>query len=136
MYAKKARSDMVIRDFLKVKQNDYDVYDKDYDMSVTCCDIYPLDEDQQEEYYYKVMDAVYGEVEVLDWQDDGCGATADWSGWIDSRKDKLTSFMDAHWGKRYSDDDFYEQWIREIHLYFAGYADEATYKMFYEEVLA
>lgn len=132
---RKVRNRMTIKDLIKSTERDYDVFDTEYDMSVTCCDIYPMTGEQEQEYYYKMIDRIYSEVEVI-LHDDDCDATADWTGWIDSRKDKLTSFMDAHWGRRYSDDDFYEQWIREIHLYFAGYADEKTYEMFYREVLA
>lgn len=126
---------MTLKELIESTEMDYDVYDTEYDMSITCCDIYPLEKEQEEEYYYKMIDKIYAEAEVIS-HDDSCVATVNWTGWIEDRKEKLTAFMNNHWGKRYSDDDFYEQWIREIHLYFAGYADEATYKMFYEEVLA
>ena len=126
---------MTLKELIESTEMDYDVYDTEYDMSITCCDIYPLEKEQEEEYYYKMIDKIYAEAEVIS-HDDSCVATANWTGWIEDRKEKLAAFVNNHWGKRYSDDDFYEQWIREIHLYFAGYADEATYKMFYEEVLA
>lgn len=127
---------MKIKDFILIKQDDYDVYDKDFDMSVTCCDIYPLDEEQEQEYYYKVMDKVYGQVELIDWGDKGCEAVADWSGWIVNNWGRLTAFMQKHWENQYEDpDDFTEQWIREIHLFFAGYANEEIYEKFYREVL-
>lgn len=127
---------MVIKDFLQIYQSDYDISDKDFDMIVCCVDIYPLNDRQQEEYFYKVMDAIYADVDILDWTDGSCEAVADWSGWIDRKKDKLTSFMKKHWERQYSDDDFTEQWIREIHLFFAGYGNEDIYERFYREVLS
>lgn len=134
---------MTLYDYLKMQNNGYlsvDTYDKDYDAVVTI-DVEIEDEGKKgilhddDENYYKFIFALLRVVEVISF--DRGNVICDWSGLVENNMTIFREFSKEHWNSQYEDDDeeFIYQWINELHMYYAGYVGESTYKAFREDVL-
>lgn len=120
---------MKIKEYLDTLPCDIDTYDKVFDAVVTCCQI--SDEEFKEEekgnfkYYYRFIKYIYENVDVIDPK----YAICNWAGFVEKNIDVFQKFMEEHWIHCYTDkDDFIYQWIKEIHLWLAGYSYENNYK--------
>lgn len=128
---------MKIWDLLLNNEKDYDVCDTELDISVCCVapDIYSeSDMEFADDFYYdKFAVMIYKAVDVLPDTENGCYVQAKWCDFIKRNKEKLRKFADENWYWVSKDEyGFIYQWIREIHLYLAGYADESSCKALFE----
>jgi hypothetical protein len=126
----KLRNNINLYDFLVLTDCDYDTYDTEYDNIITCVSIDGKPEDDYEKFYQEMCKKVevyhVGEYEL----------TVNWSDLIQRNLDKFKAFAKEHWRYAYEDDDdeLIYQWIKEIHLYFAGYVSEDFYEVLCEFV--
>ena len=121
---------MTLRELLELKQDDYDTFDTYFSGVVTCCHI---DKDEFKEnisdksadkYYYLFCKYIYDNVFVSDFAFNTC----DWTGFIQRHEEPLKQFMSEYWDTQYDNDcDFICEWIKEIHLWLAGYTTESSY---------
>ena len=130
---------MTLYELIKVTQEDYDVYDNEYDYSITVCYI---EEDDDNDDYDRFCNGIIKKVNVVKGIGDGCGLVADWSELIKRNMDKFKAFTKKHWHEdcQYEDDDeeFVYQWIIEIENYMIGLVSENFYKCliaFVEELI-
>ena len=114
---------MTLYDYIMFHKRDYDVYDKEYDIGVTAC------------YIGKVTDAYDGfckklmqKISVVETVNEYT-LVANWADLIKRNMSVFKSFTEEHWGDKYCNDEdtFIYQWIKEIHLYLAGYVSEDSY---------
>ncbi len=114
---------MTLYEFVNLHGEDYDVYDNEYDESVTVCYIDKI-RDGYDAFCAKIMK----KVSVVDTTYDD-EPIANWSELIHRNMPVFKSFTEEHWRRKYRDDmdEFVYQWIKEIHLYFAGYVSEDFY---------
>ena len=125
---------MTLYDFIKVADNDYDTYDNTYDAIVTVCS-FDKDDEQSEEYYEKFRIGIMKYVEVVK-AISGWEVICDWSGFIKNNITVFREFAEEHWIRQYEDEeDFIDQWIREIHYWLAGETSESVYKEFVENYM-
>lgn len=123
---------MTVYDFIKETGYDYDVYDDDFDTCVTCCD---CSDSEDEDNYYRFYSGIQKLVNVVENRKDWL--IADWSAMIRQNKPILEEYMYKNWKRDYEDeDDFIYEWIREFHLWGAGYTSENTYKDFVENYMS
>ena len=128
---------MTLYDYIKENPEDFDVWDDTYDMSVTVCaydDGEPDDENDLDDYD-KFCAEICKKVQLVEGKNypDDCELIADWTGMIMKNKEKFVQFSNLYWNQVYNDpDDFAYQWVKEIHLYFAGYVADSFYKTLYE----
>ena len=117
---------MKLYDFLKISDNDYDAYDDVYDISVTTCRIY--EDDNNDDYDNFCID-IMKKVDVVKVTSD-ITMICKWSDLIERNLEKFKAFTSENWEDQYEDDkdEFIYQWIKEIHLYMAGYVSEDYYK--------
>lgn len=121
---------MKLYDFLKMAEADYDTYDTIYDEGVTVCYI---EEDGKNDSYDKFcinimkkadMEKVNGNILIVNW-----------TKLIKDNMEKFRKFSKEHWRYEYeADDDFIYEWIKEIHMYMAGYVSEDFYDVLVEFV--
>lgn len=123
---------------------DFDTTDYAFDMTVTCCCVYPEDIEESSDYYDKVTLKLYELVEVVDETKYKIGSTwfhtpiCDWSGLIKRNYDLFYNFAKKHFNIFKDDidkDKLTEKWIHDIHYYLAGYTTERIYEEFYRDVL-
>lgn len=122
---------MTLYEWLRVEQNCIDTYDNVYDAFVTVD--YIEDDEYMEnpdsENYYKFCVEVVKKVNVV--KNSGDGLIVNWNELISNNMEKFRKFSSENWREdcQYKDDDneFVYQWIKEIHLYLAGYTDEDIY---------
>lgn len=123
---------MTIYDFLKQEKSDFDTYDTEYDVCVTCCE--PYDDDEQENYDV-FCECIYKHVELVK-KTGECSCIAKWTKFI---TDNLSVFRECANNMWYEgsvpkgDDSLVYKWINEIHLWLAGYVSESEYKEFMEK---
>ena len=114
---------MTLYEYLNLYGEDYDVYDEDYDECVT---VSFIDEicDGYDSFCAKMM----RKVSVVD-TDNNDNPIANWSELVRRNMPVFKSFTEEHWRRKYRNDmdEFIYQWIKEIHLYFAGYVSEDFY---------
>ena len=128
---------MKIWDMLLNYANDFDVYDTDFDVSVCCVapDIYSESDMEFADDFYsdKFAVMIYKAVDVIPESIHDFSATGKWSDFVRRNKEKLREWAERNWFYvPKSEDEFTYQWINEIHLYLAGYADESSYKALFE----
>lgn len=127
---------MKIKEYLDIRQNDVDTFDKTFEVIVTCCHI--TDEEFEEEIndaensfrnYFRFIKYIYENVDVVNTKNIIC----DWAGFVKEHYNALYKFMEEHWMHCYENkDDFIYQWIKEIHYYLAGYTTEENYNYILE----
>jgi hypothetical protein len=112
-------------DILNISEKDFDTYDTEFDTTVTVCWI-----DREKEDYDKFCNGITKKVNVI--KKVGDGLLVNWSDLIKRNMEKFRQFTQDNWSEncQYEDDEdeFVYQWIREIHLYMAGYVSERFYK--------
>ena len=120
---------MTLYELIKTTQEDYDTYDKEYDAEVTVCFIEEECDDCD-----KFCNGIIKKVNVV--KQNGCCLIVDWTKLIRDNMKKFRKFTNQHWGRKYKDDEdeFIYQWIKEIHLYMAGYVPEDFYTILVEFV--
>lgn len=114
---------MKLYDFMKLTETDYDTYDTVYDEGVTVCYI---EEDTENDNYDKFCINIMkkAEMEKLN----GDILIVNWTKLIKDNMEKFREFSMRHWAFEYEDeDDFIYEWIKEIHMYMAGYVSEDFY---------
>lgn len=116
---------ITLYDFLKVTQRDFDTYDTEYDTEVTVC--YIADEDVTDEYD-KFCTEIIKLVNVVR-QNGEYSLIVNWNDLIKCNMEKFKEFTEENWVFTYENDidEFIYQWIKEIHLYLAGYVSENFY---------
>lgn len=123
-----------VYDFVMLTKRDYDVYDIDYDTSVTVCYIDDPDED---DYYSKFCNNIMKKVKMVEYYNDCC-FTADWNYLIKSNIREFREFSKKNWAAifQYENDteEFVYQWIREIDSYMAGNVSDDFYETLVEFV--
>lgn len=119
---------MTLYELIKATQEDYDVYDSEYDYSVTVCYI---EENDDNDDYDRFCNGIIKKVNVISGIGED-GLTADWSELIKRNMGKFKAFTKKHWWSvcQYEDDEeeFIYQWIIEIHNYMTGLVSEDFYK--------
>lgn len=125
---------MKLRTYLNVLQSDIDTYDNTFEGVVTVCHI-PTEEFKKyinkpnnDVNYYRFCRFIYNNVDVI--STDADIVVCDWTGLIKKYYEAFKTFMNENWGNTYAGDEFYYQWINEIHLYLAGHATEEIYAEF------
>ena len=119
---------MTLYEFVKATQRDFDACDDVFDTSVTVC--YIPDDEAENDDYDRFCIGIIKKVEMIRQVDD-CVLCCKWTDMIKRNMDKFRAFTREHWMEdcQYEDDEdeFIYQWIKEIHLYMAGYVDEKFY---------
>lgn len=128
---------MKVYDYMATNECDVDVWDEVFDDCVTIC---LPDLDCQEEWgaYEKYIVELIKKVEVTSTSAGEYGIVADWTGFFMRNLEILKEYADKNWYRnKYDgdDDEFAYQWLRETHLWCAGYVDEDTYAEFLNEYL-
>ena len=119
---------MTLYDYMNTHNEDYDVYDNEFDTCVTVCPI--LDSEVNKSDSYDVFcNSIIKRVKFVSEGGHESTLIADWSGLIRANLDKFRTFSKAHWRSQYEDDneEFIYQWLNEIRAYMAGYVSEAVY---------
>lgn len=111
---------MTLMDLVKIKGG-IDTYDIKYDITVCCEEPY-----QVGGYGDEFTKYVYDNVEVTDAKNNIC----DWTKFVNDNKAALKEFSNRNWrgGIPDDNDNFEYEWIKEIHLYLAGYVSNSEYK--------
>lgn len=112
-----------VYEFMCLTQGDYDINDSELDTSVTVVYIEESDDnDTHEQFCIELLKKV-----KLNSFTNNC-VEADWSALIRENKELFTQFMKENWKQQYTDEEeFIYQWIKEIHLYLAGYTYDDMY---------
>ena len=123
---------MTLYDYLKTSPQDWDTYDTEYDVCVTIGHVYEDDEDDEEGWYSdfrKFYINIMKKVNVIS-QEEDC-LIINWSDLIKNNMKKFRAFSKENWFKHRQfendEDEFVYQWIKEIHLYIAGYVSDNFY---------
>lgn len=121
---------MTLYDFITKEQADFDTYDTVYDVCVTVCEPYEYDEGEDKESCDIFSDMIIKMVEVEE-KTGECTCICKWSDFI---KNNIETFRNAAEELWYSapkeDDDLIYEWIKEIHLWLAGYVSDNAYTTF------
>ena len=118
---------------VKENKTDLDTYDTVYDRCVTIsADVdYPPEDDYDE--------FVFALTKLVDFKEvySSCEVVCDWIGLIKRNMDVFRDFADKYWYKNNfkHDDDFIPEWIRELHLFAAGYGEDGKYGFYKAELL-
>lgn len=115
---------ITLYEYLEMSKGDFDTCDTKYDAEATVCYI-----DIERDNYDKFCKDIIKKVNVV--EINGDVLTVNWSELIERNMDKFKKFTEEHWVLSYEDDidEFVCQWIKEIHLYMAGYVDEDFYSI-------
>ena len=120
---------MTLYEYMKVEQDCIDTYDNVYDAIVTVDYIEDDEymENPDDENYYKFSVEILKKVNVV--KNVGDNLIVNWNELISNNMEKFREFSSENWYEQYEDDDdeFVYQWIKEIHMYLAGYVGESTY---------
>ncbi len=116
---------MNLYDWLKEKDNDYDTYDTVYDICVTVCVPYEVEENRME-WYDKFCNFILKHVDVIEETSD-YECIADWNKFIESNTEIFKKITEESWNYMPDDEDFNYEWINEIDKLLTGYGSEKTY---------
>lgn len=116
---------MNLYDWLKEKDNDYDTYDTVYDICVTVCVPYEVEENRME-WYDKFCNFILKHVNV-DEEINDFECIVDWNEFIERYKDIFKMITAESWNYMPDDEDFNYEWINEIDKLLTGYGSEKTY---------
>lgn len=115
---------MRLYDYLKLKNRDYDTYDKDFDVVVT---VVCPDDNYHDDPYDQFCDGLCKLVSVLD-EISEYEVSVNWCELVRENAWRFRAFSARHWFRvPEDDDDFVEKWIKKFHLLIAGYANEEIY---------
>ena len=116
---------MTLYEYIMFHKKDYDVYDKEYDASITACHIDKVT-DSYDAFCKKMMQKVSVVETVNDYT-----LVANWSELIRRNMEVFKSFTEKYWKRKYKNDveEFIYQWITEIHSYFGGYVSDEFYNV-------
>lgn len=117
---------MNLYDWLREKDNDYDTYDTVYDICVTVCVPYEVEENRME-WYDKFCNFILKHVNV-DEEINDFECIADWNDFIERYKDIFKMITAESWNHMPDDEDFNYEWIKEINNLLTGYGSEKTYR--------
>lgn len=124
---------MTIYELLKTEENDYDIWDTEFDDCVTCC---YMDEEDIEDEYDVFCYTLMSNMPVCGVSFDKGTVTANWAELIRKNIEIFREFAKDNWVNEYEDeDDFIYAWIRELHLFLAGYASGDIYTLAKEQIL-
>lgn len=108
-----------------------DTCDTIYDCIVTV-DFY--EENEKNDFHEKFCIELQKKVEFVKFFNGAfANAVVDWTGFIKNNKSVFEKYVKENWrqDKQYvleSEEDFYCEWIEQIHLLCSGYGSDATYK--------
>jgi len=121
---------LTLTEFFKQWDGDVDTTDEIYDVTICCV--------SSENYSFNSNDPcdrfskyIYDNVKVLWAKPDKDIVVCDWSGFIDDRYYDLREFMQKNWNFEIPEDDeelFHVEWMKEIHGFLAGNANDDMYK--------
>lgn len=123
---------MKLYDVLKLTEKDFDTYDKVYNGIVTVCYVKENGKnDSYDTFCIELMKRVDVVQAISDYE-----LVVDWSKLIVDNMEKFRQFARVYWVCQYKDDEdeFIYQWIKEFHLYLAGYVSEDFYDTLVEFV--
>lgn len=124
---------MTLFDFIVKEQADFDTYDTEYDMCVTVCEPYEYDKDEEKEPYDIFTELIMKNVEV-ERKTGECTCVCKWSDFIKNNIDTFRKAAEALWySTPETNESLVYEWIKEIHLWLAGYVSDTTYKTFITE---
>lgn len=110
------------------EDNDYiEFYDNVFDIFVGLDYVSEKDLNREaDKYYYRFLNYLNNNVQVLSVANSTCA----WTNFIKKHIKAFKKFTKEHWVRTYKDDldEFIYQWIKELHLYGAGYVSESEYK--------
>ena len=115
---------MTLFDYLNEQEQDYDAYDKEYDISISAVYSDNLDND----YYDKFCTTLYKKVQFV-FKVDNYTIVADWSDLIMRNKKKFEDFSLKWWGSFSEDRDrFIKDWLNDFKNFVSGYAEDDFYE--------
>lgn len=119
---------IMLYDFLKLTECDYDTCDDVYDETVTVC-INTEPEDDFDEFCVELCKKI--EIKKID----DSYLVCNWSDFIKNNMPVLREYANKYWYKNNYDDedDFICEWIKEFHLLLAGYGTD--YDIYKEEII-
>ena len=117
---------MKLYDYLVTNNGDYDCYDTIFDMCVTVC--FDIPDETEIEPYDEFCNTLYKLVDFVKTVNHYT-LIVDWYGFIKKNYDKFKEYANDFWirGNHDDEDDFIYEWIKELHLYVAGYASNEQY---------
>lgn len=122
-----AKNNLTPSDLLS-EDNDYiEFYDNVFDIFVGLDYVSEKDLNREaDKYYYRFLNYLNNNVQVLSVANSTCA----WTDFIKKHIKAFKKFTKEHWVRTYKDDldEFIYQWIKELHLYGAGYVSESEYK--------
>lgn len=130
---------MNVLEFLDFEGKDFDIGDKTYDITVTCCQssdfaqaLKDYEAGRKVEYYSLFNAQLFSKVQMVS---GGDHPVADWAKLIEDNTEVFKEFARKHWIADYADkDEFIYEWIKELDSYIAGYVSESFYKVICEEL--
>lgn len=122
---------MTLYELLQIKGDYIETSDVDYDVLVATDLIKDEDINDNTDNYYKFLNYIAHNVEVIDARNDICN----WSKFVLDHKVALTKFAEENWYEVPEDEsDFIYEWINELHGYQSGNISEKMYKEFIDTV--
>ena len=117
---------MKLNDYLVANNGDYDCYDTVFDKCVTIC--FETPDGAETEPYDKYCNTLFKLVDFVKPVNDYI-LIVDWYGFIKRNYDNFKEYANLFWirGNHDDKDDFIYEWIKELGLYIAGYADDEQY---------
>lgn len=123
---------MTVYEFIKHEDSDFDIYDNEFDKCVTVCAPYYGEFRDNSDVF---EDEILKRVRLIRKKND-YEAVADWSGFIKFYINEFRNFAKKHWISIPNDEDsLVSAWIKELHLYFAGYVSVEFYKVLLDELI-
>ena len=122
---------MTLYELLKMEQCDFDTFDTVFDICVTVCDPYVPDEGE-EEWFDKFYDFIIKNVEVME-KTGECTCICKWYDFIKNNIEVFRNAANDMWFEDCipdNEEDLIYEWIKDIHLWLAGYGSECEYKKF------
>lgn len=110
------------------EDNDYiEFYDDVFDVLVGLNYVSEKELNREDDkYYYRFLDYLNNNVQVLSVANSTCA----WTDFIKKHIKVFKKFAKEYWVRSYKDDmdEFIYQWIKELHMYGAGYVSETEYR--------
>ena len=110
------------------EDNDYiEFYDDVFDVLVGLNYVSEKELNREDDkYYYRFLDYLNNNVQVLSVANSTCA----WTDFIKKHIKAFKKFAKEYWARSYKDDmdEFIYQWIKELHMYGAGYVSKSEYK--------